>query len=253
VNGEQSDLKPSSPEPPAAFTYGSSTVLHEVYESELYIQHCISQGPGRLLSPLAFIRTLSKPKQMSSQSSSEQHATPSWLYCHIYTSLAWLTFRAPSQSVIFYSHINALHILDIFNGPYQMYAAMKYTPSSNSPVQKLPSWEVVSLASSLLIHSISQPASSSSATSPSQASLPSTDQSKKKTQKVPSHNLHACLDLILHVIVMTQLELTLTWNHISGLTYLWSSVGQLIPFIIGVGGAVLVLGRWIDGCGMQAG
>jgi hypothetical protein len=182
VNGEQSDLKPSSPEPPAAFTHSSSTVLHEVYESELYIQHCVSQGPGRLLSPLEFIRTLAKSKQSSPPSSSEQHATPSWLYCHIYTSLAWLTFRAPSQSVIFYSHINALHILDIFNGPYQMYAAMKYTPSSNSPVQKLPPWEIVSLASSLLIRSTSQPALSST-TSPSQASLASTQQSKKKTQK----------------------------------------------------------------------
>lgn len=44
--------------------------------------------------------------------------------------------------------------------------------------------------------------------------------------------------LVLHV------ELTIAWNHVSGLQS-FSSVGQLIPFILGVGGLGKVLwGKW---------
>jgi hypothetical protein len=49
---------------------------------------------------------------------------------------------------------------------------------------------------------------------------------------------------MIHVVVILQLELTLRWNRVSGLSGLWTSVGQLIPFNIGVGGLSLVLGRW---------
>jgi hypothetical protein len=51
---------------------------------------------------------------------------------------------------------------------------------------------------------------------------------------------------MIHVVVILQLELTLRWNRVSGLSGLWTSVGQLISFIIGVGGLSLVLGRWSD-------
>jgi hypothetical protein len=53
------------------------------------------------------------------------------------------------------------------------------------------------------------------------------------------------IDLVVHILVMLQLELTLEWNHVDGLSDLWTSVGQLIPFIIGVSGLTLVLGRWV--------
>lgn len=50
------------------------------------------------------------------------------------------------------------------------------------------------------------------------------------------------LGLIIGLIV--QVELTISWNHITGLQTL-SSLGQLIPFILGVGGLLQVLwGKW---------
>lgn len=56
---------------------------------------------------------------------------------------------------------------------------------------------------------------------------------------------YCALDLAIHVIVIIQLELTLRWNKVSGLSDLWSSVGQLIPFVIGVSGLGLVLSRYV--------
>jgi len=56
---------------------------------------------------------------------------------------------------------------------------------------------------------------------------------------------YVILDLLIHVIVILQLELTLRWNHVSGLSGLWNSVGQLILFVIGVGGLGLVISRWL--------
>jgi hypothetical protein len=46
-----------------------------------------------------------------------------------------------------------------------------------------------------------------------------------------------------HVIVILQLKLTLYWNRVSELSELWTSVGQLIPFIIGVCGLGLVISK----------
>lgn len=42
------------------------------------------------------------------------------------------------------------------------------------------------------------------------------------------------------ILLVIQVELTIAWNHVSGLQSL-STVGQLIPFILGVGGLVKVL------------
>lgn len=44
--------------------------------------------------------------------------------------------------------------------------------------------------------------------------------------------------------MILQLELTLRWNHVRGLDE-WGSVGQLIPFVVGVGGLGFVLLRWV--------
>lgn len=46
--------------------------------------------------------------------------------------------------------------------------------------------------------------------------------------------------LLTIVIMIVQIELTISWNHIQGLQRL-NTLGQLIPFILGVGGLVQVL------------
>lgn len=52
----------------------------------------------------------------------------------------------------------------------------------------------------------------------------------------------AVQSFIVIVILIVQVELTIVWNNISGLKSL-RSLGQLIPFILGVGGLVQVLWR----------
>lgn len=56
---------------------------------------------------------------------------------------------------------------------------------------------------------------------------------------------YVLLDLAIHIIVVVQLELTLSWNHVSGLSILRTSLGQLVPFLIGIGGLALVSSRWV--------
>lgn len=54
----------------------------------------------------------------------------------------------------------------------------------------------------------------------------------------------ATYKLILIVALIVQVELTIAWNNITGLQSI-TTVGQLIPFIIGVGGLMKVLwGKW---------
>ena len=56
--------------------------------------------------------------------------------------------------------------------------------------------------------------------------------------------LMAAWQFLFIVVLVLQVELTIAWNHISGLSSL-SSLGQLIPFILGVGGLIKVLwAKW---------
>ncbi len=56
--------------------------------------------------------------------------------------------------------------------------------------------------------------------------------------------LMASYQFLFIVILVLQVELTIFWNNVSGLQSL-SSLGQLIPFILGVGGLIKVLwGKW---------
>ena len=56
--------------------------------------------------------------------------------------------------------------------------------------------------------------------------------------------LMALQTFIVIVLLIVQVELTIRWNHVGGLQSL-STLGQLIPFILGVGGLLKVLwGKW---------
>lgn len=56
--------------------------------------------------------------------------------------------------------------------------------------------------------------------------------------------------LVIIVMLVVQVELTIAWNHVSGLQTL-NTLGQLIPCILGVGGLVQVL--WGKGKGLAKG
>lgn len=198
-----------------------SAILGEVYESELYIQHCISASPYQMSAdgkPLAFpiiIKSILFPSKY--RSTNTVNNPPSWFRCHLHTWKLFLTCRFPPQAFVVYSHLRQTRLLDPLNGPFQLYAAVTYKPANGG---ELPKWSSVSLASSLMLAAPETP------------------------KKVWLGWYYAVLDLAIHIIVILQLELTLRWNRVSGLSGLWTSVGQLIPFIIGVGGLTLVGSRW---------
>ena len=56
--------------------------------------------------------------------------------------------------------------------------------------------------------------------------------------------------LIVFIILIIQVELTIVWNHVDGLRSL-SSLGQLIPFVLGVGGLLKIL--WTKWCLVRKG
>lgn len=198
-----------------------SAILQEVYESELYIQHCISATPYQMSAcskPLTFsiiIKSILFPSKY--RRTDVVSKSPSWFRCHLYTWKLFFTCRFPPQAFIIYSHLRQTRLLDPLNGPFQLYAAITYKDADGG---EFPKWRSVSLASSLM------------------------EATPETPKKIWLGWYYTVLDLMIHIIVILQLELTLRWNHVSGLSGLWTSVGQLIPFIIGVGGLTLVGCRW---------
>ena len=196
-------------------------ILREVYESEMFIQHCISASPyqlgqdGKPLALPVIIKSILFPSRY--RTANVTNKPPSWFRCHLHTWALFLTFRFPPQAFIVYSHLRQSRLLDPLNGPFQLYAAVTYKSVRSAD---LPKWSSVSLASSLMLAAPTTP------------------------KKVWLGWYYAVLDLTIHVVVILQLELTLRWNNVSGLSSLWTSVGQLVPFIIGVCGLVLVASRW---------
>lgn len=62
--------------------------------------------------------------------------------------------------------------------------------------------------------------------------------------KTPTWILMAAWQLLFIIVLIVQVELTIAWNNMSGLHTL-ATLGQLIPFILGVGGLIKVLwGKW---------
>jgi hypothetical protein len=202
------------------------SILVQIYESEKYIENCLSATPYQTfsnrnpLTPLTFFRYIcSKQKQpVSQEEESLTRPKITYLTCNFLILKAIFTLDIPSQALVIYSHLIQSSLADPLNGPLAFYAALSYTKPKS-----LPPWPTTSLASSLVL---------SSSTTP---------------RKMWLAWYYTLIDLAVHVLVITQVELTLRWNNVTGLNNLWGSVGQLIPFIIGVGGLGLVGGRWVLG------
>jgi hypothetical protein len=193
---------PTSPPPCPAHSITTATkpdftILHELYESELYIQHCIAASPYQMSTsgkPLTFsviARSILFPKKYRAIPFGRP-PPPLWLHCQIYSYFAFLTCRFPSQAFVIYLHLQQSQLLDPLNGPFQTYAAITYTKSGStsqypgsSSRKIIPPWPSVSLTSTLLL------------TSPS------------TLKKIWLGWYYALLDVLIYNLVILQLELTL--------------------------------------------
>ncbi|XPS73226.1 hypothetical protein M3J09_005376 [Ascochyta lentis] len=96
------------------------SILREVYESELYIKHCMSASPyqvsedGKPLPLLVVIRSIFSPSKY--RISDGINNPPSWSRCHLHTWTLFLTLCFPPQAFIVYSHLRQSQLLDPLNG-----------------------------------------------------------------------------------------------------------------------------------------
>lgn len=213
-------------------------ILEDVYNGEIYLKHCLAARPsnqlvGRqafLYKSLMRVLLIPSPKYTDSPTTTGIGAEsnivilPSYLTCDLRIFKALVTLRFPGRAAALYTHLRRAYILEPWNGPYQVYAAIAYpsTLPQNANKATVPSASGASLASSLMILA------------------------SRKKKKSGTGRINATIDLSIHIFVILQLEFTIRWNVIEGLVGL-GSVGQLIPFIIGVAGLVLVGVRWVEG------
>jgi len=213
-------------------------ILEDVYNGEIYLKHCLTARPSNQLAgcqaflykSLMRVLLISSPRYTDSPTTagiggeSNIVILPSYLTCDLRIFKALVTLRFPGRAAALYTHLRRAYILDPWNGPYQVYAAIAYPSTLPQNVNKaaVPSTSGASLASSLMILA----------------------SQKKKKSGIRWSN--ATTDLSIHIFVILQLKFTIRWNAIEGLVGL-GSVGQLIPFIIGVAGLGLVGVRWVEG------
>ena len=113
-----------------------------------------------------------------------------------------------------------IHLTSLNKGPPLIWPRLMYRAFQLSELQRPPNWKTVAIASDAQL---------------SQIPL-------KKSAKLWA--LGAVKNLFLIIGFIVQLEITIAWNHISSLNS-FTSLGQLIPFVLGVGGFLKVLwSKW---------
>jgi len=113
-----------------------------------------------------------------------------------------------------------IHLESLDDGPSFVWPRLLYRAIQLSNDNRPPSWKTVAIASDIQL-----------------SEIPLIKSPKLWT-------FSAVKNLLLIILFITQVELTIVWNHISGLNSL-TSLGQLIPFILGVGGFLKVLwSKW---------
>jgi hypothetical protein len=216
----------SSPENPIA-------LFEAIYNSELFLNHCTAATSSTQLHfrthhpaiyrTLLFLCVIPRPNLVATTKST---LPPPYTTCLKKLLVSVLTLRFPRHTAIVMTHIHRSRSLDPFTAPSQLYTALTYTPSTtpspsttfNAP---LPKHQHLAVASQIQLLGLSP--------------LP-----------VSVKYMQASIDFTIHVFMVLQMELTLKWNEVSGLGGL-DNVGQLVPFLVGLGGLLLVLGRWREG------
>lgn len=112
------------------------------------------------------------------------------------------------------------HLTSLDKGPVMVWPRLMYRAFELSNDKNPPDWRMVAIASDVQLYQIPL----------------------KKSAKLWA--FVAVKNLLLIVLLIIQIELTIAWNHIFGLNQL-TSLGQLIPFILGVGGLIKILwSKW---------
>ncbi|KAF2802252.1 uncharacterized protein BDZ99DRAFT_551535 [Mytilinidion resinicola] len=228
----QSPSRESATPPPKS----DFPIFEDVYHGSLYLTRCMSATPSTTLTgysarlykfytrlPLGHRAQVTEtPHYDASEALAISSCLPSFLACHRHVLTHQLTFRFPRRAALFYTHLACAHLVDDWNVPYQLYAALTYPaclpPGTYAP---LPSHAGTAIAAAILL-----PAA------------------PERAWTLAESWVFTVSHLWIHVFFITQLGLTIRWNG-EGLTGL-ASVGQLIPFVIGVGSLGLVLVRWVE-------
>ncbi|KAF2117100.1 hypothetical protein BDV96DRAFT_644533 [Lophiotrema nucula] len=200
-------------------------LFEEIYRSEKFLADCTAAGPASqfqtrhphiytLVQRLSLVPRPIKADDYAQADFDTRSAPPSYRTCLAAISKAIITFRFPHRAGALTTHLVRAKMLDIINGPPQICHALNY---KFTPTESAPGPLALALASKYQL-----------------AQLPSLNKGHKWVQ--------AILDMTIHIFLMIQIELTIVWNNITGLGGL-GNVGQLVPFIIGVGGLGLILAR----------
>ena len=133
---------------------------------------------------------------------------------------SWLTMQWARQPNAGQRYVISLHMQGLGQHNFWRVPRFYHRVRQLSQTLELPEWKVLGIASDVQL---------------SQIPL-------KKSARVWAGM--ATYTLLLIIALIVQVELTIAWNNISGLQSV-STVGQLIPFILGVGGLIKVLwGKW---------
>ena len=114
-----------------------------------------------------------------------------------------------------------IHLVGLSKGPLLIWPRLLYRVYQFANDKRPPDWRMVAIASDVQL---------------SQIPL------IRSTTKLWA--FAAVKNLFVIILFIVQVEITIVWNHISGLNSL-TSLGQLIPFILGVGGLLKVVwSKW---------
>ncbi|KAF2494544.1 hypothetical protein BU16DRAFT_562201 [Lophium mytilinum] len=216
---------------------GDFRVFEDVYHGSLYLTRCMAATKSATLSgrsarlyklymrlPLGHRAQVTEaPQFCSSEALDIASRIPSFFACHRHVLKYQLTLRFPRRVAVLFTHLSRANLVDDWNIPYHLYVALTYPdflrPETYAP---LPSHEGTAVAAAILL-----------------------PKAPKRGWTLAESWCFTISHLWIHVFFILQLELTIRWNRIEGLTGL-ASVGQLIPFVIGVGSLGLVLVRWVE-------
>ncbi|ORY02668.1 hypothetical protein BCR34DRAFT_591840 [Clohesyomyces aquaticus] len=230
--------------------------FEEIWEAECWMRKCVDAGsvkwfegryprlykillslrlaPGPLteekdeeeeVNDAATYHSRRSSSSMSTSTPNPPPPPPPYTTCLLSLLTAILTLRFPRRAATLVSHLLRARALNLVTGPYQLHAALtsSYPPTSPSPSlpTTTPSHTSLTLASGLLLSTLPPP-----------------------TQSQKAKYIFAVLDALIHIFLILQLELTIRWNGVRGLGFGGlGSMGQSVPFVIGVAGLSVILWR----------
>lgn len=215
----ESSLSRCEPTPNTFDCRNGTTTFESIYVADRYLQQITAIYPPTIEGNKRRTCTIFRGRIRSYIPSFRTRCiqpTPSCARCLFLTSKAILCGRLPVGSVA----IVILHIVGLEKHPNWRLPRFLYQMLCAMPAKGPPDWQSLTLASDIQL-----------------SQIPVVVARWKWI-------LDATKVLVTIMLFIGQVELTIAWNHMGGLQTL-NTVGQLIPFILGVGGLFKVLwGKW---------